>query len=92
MCREVKERHFACNIKDWIQDSKNLFHINDEQIFAVSIDSAANITKAIDDLIVDMNKESNEILATEGECDGDVGDASHVDASHVNRLQSELVA
>lgn len=65
ICREVKERHFADNIKKWFQSSMDLFEIKDEQIFGMAIDSAANITKAVDDLILMMHEKMMNLLSEE---------------------------
>lgn len=53
-CREVFERHFGNNIKKWIKDAIEEFEIFDGQILAISIDSASNVTKAVDELIAEM--------------------------------------
>ena len=55
-CKEVLDRHFAINIKRWILEEIETFKINPEQIFVMSVDSAANITKAVRDVIAHLNE------------------------------------
>lgn len=59
-CREVKDRHFAVNIQKWIQEDQHKFEIIDPQIIALAIDSARNMTRAVDDFIDNLSKEENE--------------------------------
>lgn len=61
-CRDVKERHFAENIKKWIQDAQIEFDITNHQIISLAIDSARNITKAVDDFIDEIEEQADDDL------------------------------
>lgn len=52
VCQEVKEKHSADNIRSWVKNTLDKFGIKDEQLLGFSIDSAANVTKAIDKLLM----------------------------------------
>lgn len=56
MCREVTDRHFANNIVQWTKDGIHLFEIEPSSILAIAIDSARNVTRAIDDFAVEVTK------------------------------------
>lgn len=63
-CREVFERHFAVNIQRWINEAMDQYGISEDQLIAITIDSGANVTRAVDDLILDLedgDQEPNEI-------------------------------
>lgn len=51
MCHVVEERHFAVNIQKWILEALELYGITEKQLLSFTIDSAANMTKAVDDFI-----------------------------------------
>lgn len=53
-CQEVRERHNAANIQSWIKDGQNQYKIVDQQIIALAIDSARNMTKAVDNFIAEI--------------------------------------
>lgn len=65
MCREFKSRHTADNIQSQLVVAKDLFLLKDEQLLAIAIDSAANITKAADDLIKLLNDKSLKLMLGE---------------------------
>lgn len=50
----VFERHYAVNIQRWINEAMDQFEISEDQLIAITIDSGANVTKAVDDLIIDL--------------------------------------
>lgn len=56
-CREVNEQHFSKNIQKWITDGQNEFNIVDTQIMALSIDSASNMKRAVDDFITNLTED-----------------------------------
>lgn len=62
-CREVLERHFATNIQKWFEEDFELFGIETEQILVVSVDSAADIKKAVQDIITKLNEKVAALLA-----------------------------
>lgn len=68
-CKEVKERHFSDNIKRWIMDEFELYNIKDEQVFVLAVDSAADITKAVKNVINHFNEKVARLLADENEID-----------------------
>lgn len=55
-CKEVHDRHTAANVKRWIVETIEDNNINPIQIFVISVDSAANITKGVKDLISAFNE------------------------------------
>lgn len=61
-CREKFDRHFADNIQEWIKEIIDDYEISDNQILSFSIDSGANITKAVDDYIKNSEKASSKVL------------------------------
>lgn len=62
-CRETFDRHFAINIKQWLQEALTEFDVKLPQLLGVSVDRAANITKAADLLIAQTNAAIAEELA-----------------------------
>lgn len=66
-CKEVNERHFAANIKSWILDVLKQFLPEEraQQTFVYSVDSAANVSKAIDDVVLELSKKTIEALGLE---------------------------
>jgi hypothetical protein len=58
MCRFVEEQHCANNIQKWIDEGLQEFGITYEQLLSFTIDSARNLTKAVDDFIA--GNEENE--------------------------------
>ena len=57
MCRVVEERHLASNIQKWLKEGQQEFGINNNQLLTFTIDSAANMTKAVDDFIGVLDEE-----------------------------------
>jgi hypothetical protein len=63
LCCSVKfEHHFACNIESWIRELLGEYKIEDKNILSFSIDSGANITKAIDDFIDKYDKSTSKAM------------------------------
>lgn len=78
VCREVKEKHTGENIRDWVLEAMSQFGITGQQLVALSIDSASNITKAMKDLIITLNSTAYNLLT----CDEDaVVDQGEIDAA-----------
>lgn len=44
----VEERHLSINIQKWLKEAQDEYGISDNQLLTLTIDSAANMTKAID--------------------------------------------
>jgi hypothetical protein len=55
-CNEVNDRHTSSNIKSWLLKEIEDYKIDLNQIFVLSVDSAANITKAVRDLTAHLNQ------------------------------------
>lgn len=55
-CREVFGSHTAVNIQSWISDIQSDFKIEDNQILALTIDSAKNMTAAADGYIEEIEQ------------------------------------
>ena len=62
LCREVHKRHTAMNLKDLLLQVTKSYDISNDQILGLSVDSAANITKAVNDLISVLNRDSLAIM------------------------------
>ena len=60
MCRVVEERHLAFNIQKWLKEGQDEFGISNNQLLTFTIDSAANMTKAVDDFIEALGEEIQE--------------------------------
>ena len=60
MCRVVEERHLAVNIQKWLKEGQDEFGISNNQLLTFTIDSAANMTKAIDDFIEALGEKIQE--------------------------------
>lgn len=54
--REVFESHSGDNIRKWIKETLESYGITDIQLLGLAIDSAANITKAVYDLVTEVDK------------------------------------
>lgn len=61
-CREVSERHTALNIMKWIKEVANAFDLTFDQLLALSIDSARNVTKAVDDLVGELSSCDHDLV------------------------------
>lgn len=57
LCREVKDRPLAINIKKCIADGQHKFSITDTQVLALATDSARKLTRSVDDLLSNLSKE-----------------------------------
>lgn len=67
LCREVKEQHFSRNIQKWIAEGQSEFTITDTQIIAMSIDSARNMIRAVDDFITNLAEDEMELRDDEND-------------------------
>lgn len=63
-CSEKTDRHYAINIEKWFEEVMEEFEITKDQILSITIDSGANITKAVKNLITNCEK-STKILNSE---------------------------
>ena len=63
-CKEVNERHTAENIKKWIIECFEDYQVERIQIFVISVDSAANISKGVRTVIEHLNKELENLDTT----------------------------
>lgn len=54
-CKEVSGRHFAINIQHWMLEEVTNYELKPDQIFVLSVDSAANITKAVKNVVEVLN-------------------------------------
>lgn len=84
MCRVVEERHLAVNIQKWIKKAQDDYNISNSQLLTFTIDSAANMTKAVDSFIDDMNNEEQlledqEKEENDEEFEDDSGHSLHVE-------------
>lgn len=57
MCRVVEERHLAVNIQKWLKGAQDEYGISNNQLLTITIDSAANMTKAVDIFIQAIDDE-----------------------------------
>lgn len=77
--REVETKHSGNNIRGWVLEAMKLFEIEDDQVLGVSIDSAKNITKAIDDMIKKMMKKNYKLMIDFLRDDDEDDDAENVE-------------
>lgn len=89
-CKEVNQRHFAANIKTWLLDIIHEFlpDEREQQTFVYSVDSAANISKAVNDVVTDLNK--NILAALEEESNGSDTVHNHDTDSVLNGMMPAL--
>lgn len=73
-CKEVFDSHHGVHIKEWIKEVLKDFGINSEQLLGLSIDSGADITKGVDDMIKELSKKDYSMLQPT-QPDVGVGDA-----------------
>lgn len=68
MCRVVKERHLAANIQKWLKEAQDEYGISNNQLLTFTIDSASNMTKAVNDHIKTLDEEERleEVSEDEG--------------------------
>lgn len=97
VCQEVKEKHTADNIREWVKCTMDKFGIHEDQLLGISIDSAANVTKAVDDLIATIVKPafdslSTEVVEVEENIDRIEVGLSEVDGLSENELSERLLA
>lgn len=71
LCREVKEQHNSKNIIKWITEGQKEFQIVDSQIIALSIDSASNMKRAVEDFICNLTEDDWEPIDDEQDCEID---------------------
>lgn len=56
-CKEVFQAHTGENIQKWLEDEIESFKIKAAQVFVITVDSAANITKGVKNLVLKLNKD-----------------------------------
>lgn len=66
MCRVVEERHLAVNIQKWLKGAQDEYGISNNQLLTITIDSAANMTKAVD-IFIQANDEEEIFFGTQQE-------------------------
>lgn len=79
-CREVFGSHTAVNLQAWLLDVQKDFGLKDEQLLALTIDSAANITAAADGYIDEIQESIN----------GDLN--NDIDYIKVNNIDANIFA
>lgn len=82
-CCEVFQSHTGDNIKAWILEEIESFGIEPEQLLAIAIDSAKNVTKAIDDMIDELGKKTYDLMASllSADLEESVEDEAEIDQS-----------
>lgn len=86
---EVFESHTGDNIRGWVKEVMEQFGIENEQIFALAIDSAGNVTKAMDDFIDAMTQEHGLLLNEHDEPDEIELDMEENDDSNIEEPPSD---
>lgn len=60
--REVFESHTGDNIRKWVRETLVSYDIGDIQLGGLAIDSASNITKAVDDFVTEVGQKVAEFV------------------------------
>jgi hypothetical protein len=89
-CIEVKDCHTGKNIKEWMFQQFEDFEISSDQVCVMSVDSAANITKAINDIIEQLNAKSFEAIQEQAEGSDDLHTDSEFDCAPIDLDEFDL--